>query len=179
MANKVFPDNTVLCNFAVVHRTDLLRDWLRGRGRWTEAVEDEARRSARVLPGMATVLAEGWLGEALAPESDGEEDQILTVRRAVFGGRDDEPTKHLGEAMTVVLIQRRAELAGSWWVSDDQAALDYARRQGITARDTMHVMAELVAEGALTARDAFAFMQTMRDRDRYLRTPEAPGDLQR
>lgn len=39
MADPVFPDNTVLCNFAAIERLDLLIGWLRGRGRWTEAVQ--------------------------------------------------------------------------------------------------------------------------------------------
>ena len=46
MVQGLFPDNTVLCNFAAVERLDLLRDWLRGRGRWTEG-EDQAARIRR------------------------------------------------------------------------------------------------------------------------------------
>lgn len=178
MTGKVFPDNTVLCNFASVHRLDLLRDWLRGRGQWTEAVEDEARQSAAVLRGLVSVFDEGWLGEALAPETHDEDKEILRVRRAVFGGRDDQPTKHLGEAMTVVLIRRRPHLRDSWWVTDDRDAAEYAVVQGITTRDTMHIMGELVAEGAISVRDAFALMQTMRDRDRHMRMPSRPEHLQ-
>lgn len=43
---SLFPDNTVLCNFGTVSRLDLLRKVLDGCGRWTEAVAEEARRSA-------------------------------------------------------------------------------------------------------------------------------------
>jgi hypothetical protein len=41
-----FPDNTVLCNFAAVNELPLLRKILDERGRWVDAVADEARRSA-------------------------------------------------------------------------------------------------------------------------------------
>jgi len=34
----LFPDNTVLCNFAAVDRLDLLQAVLNGRGRWTPTV---------------------------------------------------------------------------------------------------------------------------------------------
>lgn len=40
----VFPDNTVLCNFAAVDQLSLLRNWLLDRGRWSEAVAAEASR---------------------------------------------------------------------------------------------------------------------------------------
>lgn len=178
MSDRVFPDNTVLCNFAAVHRIDLLLGWLRGRGRWTEAVEDEAGKSRKYLPGLQPLFDETGLGEPLAPESDAEEDAVLRTRRVVFGGRDTEPKKHLGEAMTLVLIESRAELRGSWWITDDQDAGEHARRKGITTRDTMHIMCELVAEGSITSRDAFALMQTMNDRDRHLRMPRRPQDLE-
>lgn len=102
----------------------------------------------------------------------------LRTRRVVFGSREAEPTKHLGEAMTLVLIETREELRGSWWVTDDREAAEHADRKGITTRDTMHIMGELVSEGTLTAVDAFALMQTMRDRDRHMRMPGSPRDLQ-
>lgn len=35
------------------------------------------------------------------------------VRRAVFGGTDDKPLQHLGEAETCVVIKEWAEFAGS------------------------------------------------------------------
>ena len=78
----------------------------------------------------------------------------------MFGGRETEPTKHLGEAMTLVLIETREELRGSWWVTDDREAAEHADRKGITTRDTMHIMGELVSEGTLTAVDTFALTQT-------------------
>ena len=55
MTEHLFPDNTVLCNFAAVNRLDLLRSVLGGRGRWTEAVAYEASRSAAKLPPLLTL----------------------------------------------------------------------------------------------------------------------------
>ena len=56
MAEHLFPDNTVLCNFAAVDRLDLLKSVLGGRGRWTEAVAYEASRSAAKLPPLLRLV---------------------------------------------------------------------------------------------------------------------------
>lgn len=56
MTDHLFPDNTVLCNFAAVNRLDLLKSVLSGRGRWTEAVAYEAglvRGEAAAAPDAA------------------------------------------------------------------------------------------------------------------------------
>src|SRR2546426_99138 len=120
MTEFLFPDNTVLCNFAAVDRLDLLRSVLDGRGRWTEAVAYEAARSAGVLPSLHTLDADGWLGEAIEITEESDIQQINRIRRAVFGGTDDHPLKHLGEAQTCFVILEWPEFAGSWWISDDQ-----------------------------------------------------------
>ena len=57
MTEYLFPDNTVLCNFAAVNRLDLIKSVLNGRGRWTEAVEYEASRSASRLPALRGLVS--------------------------------------------------------------------------------------------------------------------------
>lgn len=137
MVQGLFPDNTVLCNFAAVERLDLLRDWLRGRGRWTEAVEHEAGLSSGHLPALREVLDGGWLGEAI----EVFDDDVEKIRRHAFGGPTAQPRKHLGEAQTCVLILNHAEFAGSWWLSDDTDAVEYAQRRGITTYRTIDMAA--------------------------------------
>lgn len=127
MSEVLFLDNTVLCNFAAVDRLDLLRSALNGRGRWTEAVAYEAAMSSRVLPTLASVAIDGWLGEPIEITSESDIQRIDQVRRAVFGGTDEKPLKHLGESQTCFVILEWDTFAGSWWVSDDREALRYAR----------------------------------------------------
>lgn len=170
----IFPDNTVLCNFAAIDRLDLLEGWLRGRGRWTDAVARETRKSARVLPSLTAVFDGGWLDEPI----DYEHEQVERIRTTVFGGSPSEPTKHLGEAVTCVLILREAEFQGSWWISDDADAYEYASGRGITTRRTIDVMREIVADGDLTAQQAFTLMQRMATEGRHLVLPAQPRDLQ-
>jgi predicted nucleic acid-binding protein len=179
MNECLFPDNTVLCNFAAVDRLDLLEAVLGGRGRWTEAVAYEADKSARVLPALGKLPTDGWLDEVIEIDDETEVEQVERIRRAVFGGTDAEPLKHLGEAQTCHVILHRGEFAGSWWISDDREALRYARFQGITTRETIDLMSTAVANGDIAARDAFGLMQAMADEGRALRLPGSVADLQR
>jgi hypothetical protein len=94
----LFPDNTVLCNFASVDRLGLLRTVLNGRGRWTSAVAYEASRSAQFMPALNGIAADGWLSEPIEITSEKDIQRVIQIRRVVFGGADNEPLKHLGEA---------------------------------------------------------------------------------
>lgn len=178
MSYAVFPDNTVLCNFAAVDRIDLLDGWLRGRGRWTEAVAREARASSRHLPGLVTVVDGSLLGEAIEIDDPVVISRVQRVRRVVFGGGDDNPLQHLGEAETCVLIAEVPEFAGSWWVTDDHDAYDYARGRQLTTRCTRDVLTEIVVDGDLAAEAAFALMVEMESHDRHLmHMPKSPHEL--
>ncbi|MGO9298196.1 MAG: hypothetical protein ACLP52_30685 [Streptosporangiaceae bacterium] len=179
MAESLFPDNTVLCNFAAVDRLDLLKSVLGGRGRWTEAVAYEASRSAAKLPPLRTLLSEGWLAAPIEITDPKDIQKVAQVRRAVFDGTDDEPLKHLGEAQTCYVIKNWASFAGSWWISDDRDALRYARFQQITTRETIDIMSIAVADGDIGAAEAFGLMNQMADCDRYLRLPQSANELRR
>jgi len=179
MTEFLFPDNTVLCNFAAVDRLDLLKSVLDGRGRWTEAVAYEATRSAGTLPSLRTLAADGLLGEAIEITNESDIQQINRIRRAVFGGTDDQPLKHLGEAQTCYVILEWPEFAGSWWISDDKEALRYARFRGITTRETIDLISIAVVDGHIQACEGFNLMRQMADHGRYLRLPNSATDLLR
>ena len=175
----LFPDNTVLCNFAAVERLDLLETVLNGRGRWTAAVAFEAGRSARFLPALARIAIEGWLDEPVEITAERDVQRVNRVRRAVFGGTDDEPLKHLGEAETCFVIKEWTEFADSWWISDDREAVRYARFQGITTYETVDLMSMAVGNGDITEQRAFDVMILMREAGRSLRLPRSAPDLRR
>jgi hypothetical protein len=179
MTEHLFPDNTVLCNFAAVDRLDLLKSVLGGRGRWTEAVAYEASRSAAKLPSLRALPYEGWLDEPIEIIDPKDIQKIAQIRRAVFDGTDDEPLKHLGEAQTCYVIKNWASLAGSWWISDDIDALRHARFQNITTRETIDIIRIAVADGDIGAAEAFRLMNQMADSDRHLRLPKSAEELRR
>lgn len=164
----LFPDNTVLCNFASVRRLDLLETIFRESGRWTSSVAAEAVASARHLPGLQALP---WMGEPMEITDDVDISAINRIRRVVFGGTDDRPLQHLGEAETCFVLQNWPEFAGSWWVSDDREALRYARRQGIPTFETLDLMAGAVADGDVTDQVAFDLMRRMTGEGRHLRLP--------
>ncbi|MFD3756760.1 hypothetical protein [Streptomyces sp. NPDC058622] len=173
----LFPDNTVLCNFAAVERLDLLSKVLDGRGRWTEAVAREARRSARLLPALQDLSWQGWLGDPIPIGNREDTDRILSIRTAVFGGAANRPSQHLGEAQTCHIIKNWAEFAESCWISDDRESLDYARREDIHTAETRDVVKWAVKAGLITAQDGFGLMQRMRDEGRHPRMPQSAAAL--
>ncbi|OAA19874.1 hypothetical protein UG55_108425 [Frankia sp. EI5c] len=179
MTEHLFPDNTVLCNFAAVDRLDILKSVLGGRGRWTEAVAYEASRSAAKLPPLLQLPLEGWLDKPIEITNPADVQKIARIRRAVFGGTDDQPLKHLGEAQTCYVIKNWASFAGSWWISDDGEAIRYARFQNITTRETIDIFSIAVTDGEISATEAFSLMRQMADADRHLRLPKSADDFRR
>ncbi|MCK9925126.1 hypothetical protein MXD61_25200 [Frankia sp. AgPm24] len=179
MKAHLFPDNTVLCNFAAVDGLDLLKSVLGGRGRWTEAVAYEASRSAAKLPSLLRLPLEGWLDEPIEITDPADMQRIARIRRAVFGGMDDQPLKHLGEAQTCYVIKNWASFAGSWWISDDREAIRHAKFQNIITRETIDIVSIAVADGEIDAAEAFSLMQQMAASDRHLRLPKSVDDFRR
>lgn len=175
-----FPDNTVLCNFAAVDRLPLLEKLLDGRGRWTEAVAHEAKQSTVYLPRLRDIVAADMLGEPIAITDVREIAEVDRVRRAVFGGVASAPTKHLGEAETCVLIIMRREFHDAVWITDDRSAGAFARRKGITTKETFDLMNEAVVGGLVSAVDGHELLGRMVVAGRYLhRVSTRPEDLMR
>lgn len=177
MSNYVFPDNTVLCNFASIDRLDLLRAVLDGDGRWSEAVAYEASRSVPYIPGLAGLQDADWLGDPIEITDEDEIQRVETIRRAVFGGRENNPLRHLGESQTCFLIKESGRFDGSWWVSDDREAVRYARRQGIVTCETADLMSIAVTKGNLADTDALPLLHAMAANGRRLTIPDTLAKL--
>lgn len=177
MATWVFPDNTVLCNFAAVGRIDLLHTFLGERGRWAEAVADEARKSARYLPALAELVGGEVMGDPIEVLDPEHIRRVEVIRKDIFGGRENQPLKHLGEAQTCFLIHEVDQWRGSTWISDDRDSLDFARSQHIRSLETIDIMSHLVANYEVTAADGMSIMHAMADADRALRLPVKLSDL--
>lgn len=177
MASAVFPDNTVLCNFACVNRVDLLGDHLRGRGKWVEAVAAEAVASAGHLPDLRRLIDAGWLGEPIEITGEADMRAVDRLRIDVFGGTRARPLQHLGEAQSCFLLTSDPRWSDATWVTDDRDAYEYARRRGILTRGTVDLFRGMVADSDITAESAFAILQEIDER-RALDLPEGPLGLQ-
>ncbi|MDN5765000.1 MAG: hypothetical protein L0H96_01850 [Humibacillus sp.] len=177
MATWVFPDNTVLCNFAAVGRIDLLRTFLGERGRWAEAVAAEARKSAGYLPALAELVGGEVMGEPIEVLDPSHIRRVEVIRRDIFGGRANQPLKHLGEAQTCFLIHEVDQWHESTWISDDRDSLNFARFQNIPSLETIDIMSHLVADYEVTAADGMSIMHAMEEADRALRLPDTISDI--
>lgn len=139
----IFPDNSVAVDFAIVGKVDLLVEWLRDRGRFCEAVKLEMQSSVQHHPGLESLIsALGSPFELTGPEDGRAED----IRLNRLGGTATRPLEHLGEANTLVVLQGRAELQGSTWLSDDRDSRDLAGQLGIRTRTSVDVLCELMVE---------------------------------
>lgn len=53
MSRYVFPDKPVFCDFAAVHRPEVLEEVLQGSGCWTQAVAYEVHRLSAHLADLS------------------------------------------------------------------------------------------------------------------------------
>ncbi|MER7449355.1 hypothetical protein ABTW96_03595 [Nocardia beijingensis] len=134
MSAYLFPDVTVLRASAVSGRLDALRSLLDGRGRWTAATALEVGRASDASAALASIAAEGWLGEPLEISDPGEIQHVQLLRRAVFGGEPDDPLSRLSEAETWHVLREWAAYTDAILVSDDLTLLRYAQRCGVRAQ---------------------------------------------
>jgi predicted nucleic acid-binding protein len=128
----MFPDNTVLINFAIINRMDLLERLANGNGRWCATVATECAESAK-RPELAGLDGAGEIfGEPIFP--DEAEHQDVRVLRDQLAAPGDLPTQHLGEAETLAIIVRRR--LRCFFVTDDDGAARMATKNGIQVVDT-------------------------------------------
>ncbi|MGP5484518.1 hypothetical protein ACTXMZ_16210 [Brachybacterium alimentarium] len=172
---RIFPDTSVAVTFACVGRVDLLVSWLRSRGAQCEGVATELLSWGRTFPEIS-VLHKA-LGDAVELTED-EDEHAKRIRISEFGGTAAKPLQHLGEAMTLTLLQR-AEHSGAIWISDDGASREFAGFKSIKAVDTLHILIELVADGDLHVEDAWDLWNEMWNHENgSCRKPTSKRDLQ-
>ena len=166
----VYFDTCTLWNFAAVGRLDLLEERYGHRARWTETVQWEVRRSTPSTPYLKAVLDAAWLG---APVEVGGSPAALTeidnIRRGL-GALPGSPTKHLGEAEIIYHLQFVDQ--GGFFLTDDQTALDFAQRRGVSGFDTPHIMQECFAYHEVGCPEAFDLIKRMAAADRGVRVPD-------
>lgn len=137
MAVLLFPDNTVLINFAHINRMDLLERLSNGRGKWCATVARECDLSSE-HPGLSAMTqAHDIFGEPLRPENGAEHITTRTLRERL-AKPGDAPHKHLGEAETLAIMSCRS-LRGMF-VTDDTSVPVLARENQITTVTTWDLL---------------------------------------
>lgn len=162
MAPLFFADNTVLVNFALVGRLDLLEGLLRDNGRWCRVVSQECERSSRI-EGLKSLADVGrFLGNPVHPEPV-EQVDTLTVRTRLVGPHDS-PTKSLGEAETVAALGRR--FAGALFITDDRGAQREGERLGVQCVTTGDLLLLAVKVEHLTPQQCTDLLTQWRAQER-------------
>lgn len=164
MTTLLFPDNTVLVNFALINRVDVLQHIMSGRAAWCATVASECARSAGE-PGLAAMTDfAGTLGDPFYPETQAEHLQVRLLREelAVPG---DGPARHLGEAETLAIIMSRKLEAV--FVTDDRGARRLAAVHEIRCYTTWDMLKLAGGRTKLIDPDAlWGYLQTLRGLER-------------
>jgi predicted nucleic acid-binding protein len=153
----MFPDNTVLINFAILNRMDLLSRLANGNGRWcatvaTECAESAERPELAALDGVPDIF-----GEPFRP--DDAEHQDVRVLRDQLAAPGDPPTKHLGEAETIAIIVRRQLTC--FFATDDREATRLAADNGVRTASTWLLLRVAYRKGWLDADALWGYVQTL------------------
>lgn len=159
MTQLLFPDNTVLVNFALINRMDLLARVTNGNGRWCATVASECDRSSQE-PGLGAMSsAHEIFGVPLYPESGAERLDVQALRLELAQPGDPNH-KHYGEAETLAIMSRRA-IAG-FFVTDDGDAARLARNNGIAVITTWDLMRLAVRCKLVDVDTVWGYTQTLR-----------------
>jgi predicted nucleic acid-binding protein len=158
----MFPDNTVLINFAIINRMDLLERLANSNGRWCATVATECAASASRPELAALSSAGGIFGEPLYPNA--AEHQDIVVLRDQLASPGDRPTQHLGEAETIAIVSKRQLIC--IFVSDDRGAGRLATQNGITVVSTWHLLKVAHRGGWIDADTLWGYVLTLEGHSR-------------
>ncbi len=162
MAVLLFPDNTVLINFAIINRMDLLERLANDNGHWCATVASECDSSAQ-KPGLSALAnAKDIFGSPWSPDAAELQDTRLLREKLTSPG--DSPYQHLGEAETLaIMIRRRVQ---GFFVTDDNAAGRLAAQNGIRVVRTWHLLRVATKQEWVDADALWGYVQTLRTQRR-------------
>lgn len=164
-----FADNTVLVNFGLLGRLQLLESLLNGHGTWTDAVASECARSS-MLPELTDLASvPGFLGAPHRPETAQEWTDLRTFQIRLSSPGDG-PLKHLGEAETLAIMSNRTPQGA--FMTDDGGADTLATALSIRVVTTADLIRLAVKLERLSRDEAWADVQYLRSLPRHV--PRAP-----
>ena len=170
-----FPDNTVLINFTLLDRSDLLEWFVRGAGAWTLSVARECERSARI-EGLSAMA--GWctvFGTPLVPGPAELVDAHAIADRMRSPG-EHSPAQHMGEAETLAIVLRRRMSAV--FLTDDHAAARAAAAEPLVrgVASTSKILALAEAAGRIQHSEARGYLAHLLNEGRVMGNPPLVRD---
>lgn len=174
MATLRFVDNTVLINYTLIDRHDLLVWFMQGQGAWCLSISREAAASGkrRGLERMAD-----WhvvLGTPLVP------DQLEMLDARSIAGQmlkpgENQRSAHMGEAETLAIISRRGLAA--LFLTDDHDAARAAQFNGVPTVSTSRILAHAVVAGHLEQGSAKRLLADLLNARRVMGNPPSPAQF--
>lgn len=160
MPKLFLPDNTVLINFAIIRRMDLLADLLKGEGAWRVSIARECGKPQAYHPDLDQAGAN--FGPPLIPDAGERID--ATILREAMASPGEPATQHLGEAETIAIITARR--LDCLFLTDDGGAAALARRHGIAAVSTWDLLRLAHRTNKVTRPVLTGYLRTLKDADR-------------
>lgn len=176
MTVRAFPDNTVLINFAYLHRMDLLERLVKNPS-WCATVADECAMSSQMPDLEDMSAARDIFGDPLFPESPAE--HLLTqTYRMKLSRPGDLPHKNLGEAETLAIIHSRGMRAV--FFTDDAGPAGLLAGSGtdspaVQIAGTWELLRVAFRVGFVDADTLWSYVSILRGKHRHL----PPGDAGR
>lgn len=167
MTGRLFlPNNTVLVNFALIGRFDLLRVIAEGRSTWCYTVSQECEKSSLVEGLEQLCEAPKIFGEPLKLEAP-TEFMNTEVFRTQLAKPGDPKTANLGEAESLAIITGRG--LDAIFVTDDNGALGFAESHDIPHLTTWDLIKLFVRIGKLGREEAWGYVIALKgDKRRYM-----------
>lgn len=176
MSRLFVPDNTVLINFTLIDRQDLLVWFVRATPTWTLSVARECAKSSNGH-GLAKMTAWGQtFGSALMPDP-----REITDARAIAESMkkpgENSRTAHMGEAEAIsILVSRKLEAV---FLTDDfdAARVAQARQPLIHVASTTKILALAAAAAKIDTDSAKTLIAELLNKDRVLGNPPSTRDF--
>lgn len=160
MPKLFLPDNTVLINFAIIRRMDLLAELLKGQGAWCVSIARECAKSQAYHPDLDQAGA--MFGSPLVPTAAERID--TNILREAMASPGEPATQHLGEAETIAIITARR--LDCLFLTDDGGAAVLARRHGIAAVSTWDLLRLAHRTNKVTRPVLTGYLRTLKDANR-------------
>jgi len=159
-----FPDNTVLINFAMLARHNIVEWFVRGRGNWALSVARECGKSSQ-WAGLDMAAWSAVFGKPLAP-TQSELVDARTIAERLRKPGDSSPAQHMGEAESIAIIKKRNIEAV--FLTDDHDAARTAIAENIEVASTTRILAIADAFGRVSHLEARRCVEDLLKQNRVL-----------
>lgn len=155
-------ETTVLSAFAIAGRLGNLETRYSSRAHWVDVVHAEIANGLSVVPALGDVLVATWLPPPIETFALAD----IERTRQLLGGHSRQPSKHLGEAASIVYALR----GGLTLATDDRDAKRVAESCGCAVVTTVTILRACVADRQLTLTDANSMLASLVRQGRRLPT---------